>query len=224
MQTTLKFLWKTGLIVFLLSSIGWLAGCEQLKEDELPEVAAVEIIELYALAGSPVVVDLMEGVNTPEAASVEMTEMPELGNIETLRANFSLYSPPAARTEGQTSFSWQVTTGNRTIRRQANMTISTRSSYPLSGGRAIYDRGGILDQGDSLVADILQNDLLPNGLSSVSNLEIVQAPIAGTAYITSDLKLAFTAPTDTTGLFDVLYGLTTTDGRYGVAAARFAVE
>ena len=190
----------------------------------LPEVLEVEVIDMYALSGSPTVVDLMQGVNTAENTSIEMVEMPDLGQIENLGTNFSLYTPPASRTEVQTTFSWEVITTDKIFRRKANMIIASRSRYPVSGGPAIYDRGGILAQGDSLMADILSNDLLPNGLSSVSSLQIVQAPVAGIAEITADLKLTFIAPTDTTGLIDVLYRLETTDGSSGVAATRFLVQ
>ncbi|MEM6802977.1 MAG: hypothetical protein AAF696_16325 [Bacteroidota bacterium] len=211
-------------MAFLIFSTAGLSSCETLKEDMLPEVLEVEVIDMYALSGTPTIVDLMQGVNTTENTSIEMIEMPDLGEIENLGTNFSLYTPPTSRAEGQTTFSWEVSINDKVFRRKANMIIASRSRYPISGGPAIYDRGGILAQGDSLVADILTNDLLPNGLSSVSSLQIVQAPIAGIAEITTDLKLAFIAPADTTGLIDVLYRLETTDGSNGVAAARFLVQ
>lgn len=212
------------MIVFLVLSMTWFSSCETLKEDQLPEVLEEEVIDLYVLAGTPTIVDLMQGINTAEISSIEMVEMPDLGEIENLGTNFSLYTPPVMRTEGQTSFRWEVSTNDRTLRRRANLIIASRSSYPISGGPAIYDRGGILVQGDSLVADILLNDLLPSGLNSVASLQIVQAPIAGVAAITADQKLSFIAPTDTTGLIDVLYKLETTEGRSGVAAVRFLVQ
>ncbi len=204
---------------FILVAGSWLVSCDQIEPDMLPS-GQLETAAIVALAGEPVILDLLDGVNITEPIEVRLETAPQVGDLTLMAETLASYELPTRTTQMGDEFSMTITTPSETYTRTYQVEVAAnRNQYPFGEQGAVYDRGGILQPGDSLVADVLANDA-PGG----TNLTIELGPEFGTASVTPDNQIAYTADSTYEGLVDVIYRAEYDSGRVGRALVRFAIS
>ncbi len=198
-----------------------LTACEQVKEDVLPEGSLEQLSEvnLFAVPGEPIVIDLLEGVNLVDNATIQLEQVPEAGEVEKLDKSLARYELPARTPFDSDSFRMKIQSGSESYERVFSVTVTSRVGYPLSEKGAVYDRGGIIQPGQSITVDVLANDA-----EGADDLEIEIDPAFGSAIVTEDQKITYQAARDFLGLIDVTYKVSFPDGRQGRAIVRFAIS
>ncbi|MEM9719388.1 MAG: hypothetical protein AAGA10_09080 [Bacteroidota bacterium] len=196
-------------------------GCEQVKEDVLPAESTEELSTqtLFSIPGEPVVVDLLEGVSLSEPVDLQIMEAPQSGDLSLLGNTLASYETPSRIAPQSDRFTMNVKTSSTSYQRTFQVEVTDRVGYPLSEQGAVYDRGGILNPGETLIADVLQNDA-----EGAAGLEIEVGPSRGTAFVTEDQKISYTADPEFRGLVDVIYRVDFPNGRVGRAIVRFAIS
>ena len=197
-----------------------LVCCEQVQEDVLPEnlVEQLEPQILYAIPGEPVVVDLLEGVSFTSPVELKVSESPAAGELMLMDKSLALYEQRTRPSGATDTFILEMRSGSQTYTRGYEVRSTDRVGYPLSEQGAVYDRGGILTKDSSLVVDVLANDVAGAG-----SLEIEVPPAHGTAAVTEDQKILYTADTEYLGLVDLIYRVEFGNGNIGRAIVRFAI-
>lgn len=193
-----------------------MASCQSFEEDVLPTPnSSTETIQV--VAQEPKVIDVMEGVVSAQPVKVEVLNQPNRGDFSLRGSSFGLYSTRAAGTTDQ--FTVAISMQDGTITRTFNIASVTRSRYPVSEQGAVYDRGGILKNSETISVDVLANDS-PGALS----LTIAVPPVNGTAEVTGDNTIQYTASSQFKGLDDLIYETSYSDGSSGQALVRFVIE
>ncbi|MEM8898687.1 MAG: Ig-like domain-containing protein [Bacteroidota bacterium] len=198
-----------------------LTACEQVKEDVLPEGSLEQLSEvsLFAVPGEPIVIDLLEGVNLLENATIQLDQAPEAGAVEILDKSLARYELPARTSIDSDRFRMNIQSGTESYERTFSVAVTTRVGYPLSEKGAVYDRGGIIQPGQSITVDVLANDA-----EGANDLEIEIDPAFGSATVTDDQKITYQADRVFLGLVDVTYKVSFPDGSQGRAIVRFAIS
>lgn len=196
-------------------------ACEEVKNDVLPETAIEELSpqKLYSIPGEPVVIDLLEGVTSTEPMVMKVKMQPDAGDLELLAETLASYEIEAGSRSSADTFTIEMRTANATYEKDFQVQVTTRANYPLSENGAVYDRGGILKPGESIIADVLANDA-----EGAMDLEIELEPQFGEASVTEDQKIAYTADEQYLGLVDLIYKVNFPSGRTGRAIVRFAIS
>ncbi|MEM9329114.1 MAG: Ig-like domain-containing protein [Bacteroidota bacterium] len=193
------------------------ASCQNFDEDVLP-VAEVESRTIQVVAQQPQVVDVLEGVATEEPINLQIVSPPSNGEFTMKGRSLGLYSTNA-RAGSRDEFTIAMETSSGRVTKTFSMESVTRSNYPISEQGAVYDRGGILKKGETIVSDVLANDA-----PGAASLEIVISPTRGRAEVTDDSQIIYTAASDFEGLDDLIYTVQFPNGNTGTALVRFAIE
>ncbi|WP_169449503.1 tandem-95 repeat protein [Oceanobacter kriegii] len=157
-------------------------------------------LEDAAVAINVLVNDLDEdGALNP--ASVVVASAPENGSTSVNTANGVITYTPDANFNGRDSFTYQVEDLNQGRSAEATVTVFVDSvnDAPVAVADTI-----IIDEDDSVTVDVLANDTDVDGGPEPSSLEIVQAPVAGTATVV-DGRIEYVAGADFEGTDSLTY-------------------
>ncbi|MEM9673179.1 MAG: Ig-like domain-containing protein [Cyclobacteriaceae bacterium] len=210
---------RTGL-VFLIGAVAMVA-CEQAEDDLLTDLTLEELSPQVVLSipGQPTVLDLLEGVNVSTPIQFEVRQQPTQGQLNIIDKGLATYEAPRGNNRSIDRFTAEIRTTASTYQREFQVETVSRVGYPISEQGAVYDRGGILKPGESIVVDVLANDA-----EGATSLEVEVPPAQGTASVTDNNEIIYQANDTYTGLVDVIYKATFEEGRTGRAVTRFLIE
>ncbi len=221
LTSVVKF--STKPFVGVVIALGLMAvSCEDVKDDVLPEGRLEQLNPqtLYTVPGEPTVIDLLEGVTIPEPVNLQVTKAPAAGELSMVANSLAMYELPSSRSNSSSDdFEMRMETDSMTYVRTFEVQVTDRVGYPIGEQGAVYDRGGVIKPEESLTVDVLANDR-----EGGRNLQIEVPPAHGSAIVTDDMKITYTADSDFLGLVDVFYKVEFPDGKIGRANVRFAVS
>jgi len=123
--------------------------------------------------------------------SVHSQELSISGNRFLMDKNLAMYETVSRINTSSDQFTVEMRAGNTTYEKTFEVQVTNRVGYPISEQGAVYDGGGIINPGESLVVDVLANDA-----EGASGLEIEVAPNKGIASVTYDQKITYTADSE----------------------------
>ncbi len=210
-------------LISLLAALLLMVGCNSLKPDELPDPDIQNDLELYTAFDEGEVIDLAEGLNAGQTATISLVEGPVHGTFELAGENLAVYEPANTGVAYNDSLTLNYRIGSKDYLRKLRFLVRPAQQIPNYLGVARFDRGGIVARNESVLIDILANDLIPGGVQ-VTRLAVLLQGEKGIARITTNNKLEYLAGSTLTGFDRVIYGVLLSDGRKGIAQVRFFVD
>ncbi len=175
----------------ILACLFFMTACDDLEKDALPlpESIELEAKEAVALAESPIVISLVDGVNTTAPLSIQITEKPKKGTLEGIGNGYFRYVPNKNTGNGLDFFTYTATSGNVLVaENQFNISIA-KDTTDLPCSILTYSDTVTLPMDSTIFVDVLANDWVCDSLlTKVSSMiEIADAPLNGSATIEGDL-------------------------------------
>lgn len=172
----------------LLALIG-LSACNQLDTDEFPDDGNLPVRaegdEVYVIPGEAVLIDLLQNDVILADATFEITQQPSLGVAQITESGQCIYLANNATTSGTDEIRYRLTSGNDFSDGVISITLTNDTTnipcYFLNLQSDYVQLASADELNNSIVIDVLANDLFCDGTWDINSLAVVFQPLQGSA-------------------------------------------